>query len=154
MDELDYGDEELRNFNNDGTEKHVQNGKKLNCHSYMNKQTQAKWTKSDTDLFYKVLFFFKKALGLLSSFHIISNLLHRYFCLHVSIDAHSIRVFALIMVQGLQQFGSNFAIIQQLIPGETRHQVRAKFKIEEKKNPLQVHDAIVHRSVGATLQNY
>ncbi|CAN6193599.1 unnamed protein product [Urochloa humidicola] len=67
----------------------------------MNKQTRAKWSKSDTDMFY----------------------------------------------EGLRQFGSDFTIIQQLILGKTRHQVRAKFKSEEKKNPLQVHDAIVHRSV-------
>ncbi|CAL5054345.1 unnamed protein product [Urochloa decumbens] len=101
IDDLDYRDEEARNFDNDITENHVQSATKLNYHSYMNKQTRAKWSKSDTDMFYK----------------------------------------------GLRQFGSDFAIIQQLIPCKTRHQVRAKFKTEEKKNPLQVHDAIAHRSV-------
>jgi len=100
MDDLDYGDEEGRNFDNDRTENHVQNMKKLNYHSYMNKQTRGKWSKSDTDVFY----------------------------------------------QGLRQFGSDFAMIQQLLPDKTRQQVRAKFKTEEKKNPLLVHDAIIHRS--------
>ncbi|PVH37224.1 hypothetical protein PAHAL_6G274100 [Panicum hallii] len=100
MDDLDYGDEEARNFDNDRTQNHVQDTKKLNYHSYMNKQTRGKWSKSDTDVFY----------------------------------------------QGLQQFGSDFAMIQQLLPDKTRQQVRAKFKTEEKKNPLLVHDAIIHRS--------
>ncbi|CAN6278412.1 unnamed protein product [Urochloa humidicola] len=100
MDDFDYRDEEERNFDNDRTENHVQNVKKLNYHSYMNKQTRGRWSKSDTDMFYK----------------------------------------------GLRQFGSDFAMIQQLFPDKTRQQVRAKFKTEEKKNPLLVHDAIIHRS--------
>ncbi|PVH66175.1 hypothetical protein PAHAL_1G170700 [Panicum hallii] len=106
MDDLDYGDEEARNFDNDRTQNHVQDTKKLNYHSYMNKQTRGKWSKSDTDVFY----------------------------------------------QGLRQFGSDFAMIQQLLPDKTRQQVRAKFKTEEKKNPLLVHDAIIHRS-GVILLN-
>nr|CAB3446514.1 unnamed protein product [Digitaria exilis] len=100
MDDLDYRDEEARNFDNERIENHVQNVTKLNYHSYMNKQSRGKWSKSDTDMFYK----------------------------------------------GLRQFGSDFAMIQQLLPDKTRHQVRAKFKTEEKKNPLLVHDAIIHRS--------
>ncbi|KAM0821378.1 hypothetical protein ACQ4PT_072270 [Festuca glaucescens] len=89
------------NFVNDRTENDAsENAIKLNYHSYMNRQTRAKWTKSDTDLFY----------------------------------------------QGLQQFGSDFAMIQQLFPDKSRDQVRQKFKSEEKKHPMQVHDAILHRS--------
>ncbi|CAN6245483.1 unnamed protein product [Urochloa humidicola] len=100
MDDLDYRDEEARNFDNDRTENPVENIKKLNYHSYMNKQTRGRWSKSDTDMFYK----------------------------------------------GLRQFGSDFAMIQQLLPDKTRQQVRAKFKTEEKKNLLLVHDAIIHRA--------
>ncbi|CAM0954804.1 unnamed protein product [Alopecurus aequalis] len=93
-----FGD---NNYGNDRTENHaVENATKLNYHSYMNRQTRARWTKSDTDLFY----------------------------------------------QGLQQFGSDFAMIQQLFPDKSRDQVRQKFKSEEKKHPMQVHDAILHRS--------
>ncbi|PAN05632.1 hypothetical protein PAHAL_1G170700 [Panicum hallii] len=77
MDDLDYGDEEARNFDNDRTQNHVQDTKKLNYHSYMNKQTRGKWSKSDTDVFY----------------------------------------------QGLRQFGSDFAMIQQLLPDKTRQQI-------------------------------
>ncbi|KAM0874410.1 hypothetical protein ACQ4PT_037458 [Festuca glaucescens] len=89
------------NYVNDRTENDAsENAIKLNYHSYMNRQTRAKWTKSDTDLFY----------------------------------------------QGLQQFGSDFAMIQQLFPDKSRDQVRQKFKSEEKKHPMQVHDAILHRS--------
>ncbi|KAM0839400.1 hypothetical protein ACQ4PT_060335 [Festuca glaucescens] len=89
------------NYANDRTENDAsENGIKLNYHSYMNRKTRARWTKSDTDLFY----------------------------------------------QGLQQFGSDFAMIQQLFPDKSRDQVRQKFKSEEKKHPMQVHDAILHRS--------
>ncbi|KAM0930311.1 hypothetical protein ACQ4PT_001049 [Festuca glaucescens] len=88
-------------YDNDRTDNHLlQNATKLNYHSYMNKQTRAKWSKSDTQLFY----------------------------------------------QGLQQFGSDLAMIQQLFPDKSRDQVRQKFKTEEKKHPMQVHDAILHRS--------
>jgi hypothetical protein len=55
MDDLDYRDEE-RNFDNDRTQNPTQNVTKLNYHSYMNKQTRGKWSKSDTDMFYKVFF--------------------------------------------------------------------------------------------------
>ncbi|KAF6990848.1 hypothetical protein CFC21_007997 [Triticum aestivum] len=89
------------NYDNDRTENHaLENATKLNYHSYMDKKTRAKWTKSDTDLFY----------------------------------------------QGLRQFGSDFAMIQQLFPDKSRDQVRQKFKSEDKKHPMQVHDAILHRS--------
>jgi transcription factor TFIIIB component B'' len=57
----------------------------------------------------------------------------------------------LILVQGLRQFGSDFAMIQQLFPDKTRHHVRQKFKAEEKKNPMLIHDAIIHRSGGENL---
>ncbi|WVZ95684.1 hypothetical protein U9M48_041418 [Paspalum notatum var. saurae] len=100
IDDFDYRGEEAMNFDNERTDNHLQNAPKLNYHSYMNKPTRGKWSKSDTDLFY----------------------------------------------QGLRQFGSDFAMIQQLFPDKTRHQVRQKFKSEEKKNPLLVHDAIIHRS--------
>lgn len=39
-------------------------------------------------------------------------------------------------------------MIQQLFPNRTRHQIKLKFKIEERKHPLQVHDALFHRSEG------
>ncbi|KAM0836557.1 hypothetical protein ACQ4PT_062256 [Festuca glaucescens] len=88
-------------YDNDRTDNHLlENATKLNYHSYMNNQTRAKWSKSDTQLFY----------------------------------------------QGLQQFGSDLAMIQQLFPQKSHDQVRRKFKTEEKKHPMQVHDAILHRS--------
>jgi transcription factor TFIIIB component B'' len=59
--------------------------------------------------------------------------------------------FSSILIQGLQQFGSDFAMIQQLFPDKSRDQVQQKFKTEEKKHPKQVHDAIIHRSRGYEL---
>ncbi|XP_072962833.1 uncharacterized protein [Typha angustifolia] len=37
-------------------------------------------------------------------------------------------------------------MIQQLFPNRTRHQVKLKYKNEDRKHPLQVHDALFHRS--------
>lgn len=73
MDDLDYIHEEARNFDNDKTENHIQNVTKLNYNSYMNIQTRAKWSKSDTDLFYQV-FFIKNLLDCYFSFHVTSDL--------------------------------------------------------------------------------
>ncbi|KAG8058789.1 hypothetical protein GUJ93_ZPchr0002g23591 [Zizania palustris] len=99
--DMDYEYNEQEIYDDDRVENHVlENATKLNYHSYMNKQARAKWSKSDTDLFY----------------------------------------------QGLRQFGSDFAMIQHLFPDKTRNQVRQKFKTEEKKHPMQVHDSIMHRS--------
>ncbi|XP_042441938.1 uncharacterized protein LOC122027135 isoform X1 [Zingiber officinale] len=46
----------------------------------------------------------------------------------------------------IRQFGSDFEMIQQLFPNRTRHQIKLKFKIVERKHPLQVRDALFHRS--------
>ncbi|KAH9309863.1 hypothetical protein KI387_037774, partial [Taxus chinensis] len=74
---------------------------KLNYHTYMNRTPAERWSKSETELFYKAM----------------------------------------------QQFGTDFAMIQHLFPGRTRRQVKAKFKTEERKNPLQLADALLHRSL-------
>ncbi|THU68070.1 hypothetical protein C4D60_Mb08t00020 [Musa balbisiana] len=41
-------------------------------------------------------------------------------------------------------------MIQQLFPNRTRHQVKLKFKIEERKHPSQVHDALLRPSKDRT----
>jgi transcription factor TFIIIB component B'' len=130
------------NYANDGTENDaLANGSKLNYHSYMNRQTRARWTKSDTDLFYQV---FRNQLPS-KYFHIEYSFLCRCFGLPTY---GKLNPFLSVLVQGLQQFGSDFAMIQQLFPDKSRDQVRQKFKSEEKKHPMQVHDAILHRSKG------
>ncbi|XP_057819284.1 transcription factor TFIIIB component B'' isoform X1 [Cryptomeria japonica] len=73
---------------------------KLNYHTYMNRTPAERWSKSDTELFYKAM----------------------------------------------QQFGTDFGMIRQLFPGRTRRQVKAKFKTEERKNPLQLADTLLHRT--------
>ena len=45
----------------------------------------------------------------------------------------------------MQQFGNDFGMFQHLFPGRTSHQVKAKFKMEERKHPLQLADALIHR---------
>ncbi|XP_042379558.1 uncharacterized protein LOC121972036 isoform X2 [Zingiber officinale] len=51
-----------------------------------------------------------------------------------------------LLYEAIRQFGSDFEMIQQLFPNRTRHQIKLKFKIEERKHPLQVRDALFHRS--------
>lgn len=72
---------------------------KLNYHTYMNRAPVERWSKSETERFYKAM----------------------------------------------QQFGTDFGMIQHLFPGRTRRQVKAKFKMEERKHPLQLADALIHR---------
>ncbi|RRT42580.1 hypothetical protein BHM03_00018973 [Ensete ventricosum] len=53
----------------------------------------------------------------------------------------------------MQEFGTDFAMIQQLFPNHRRHQVKLKFKIEEQRHPLQVRDALLHRSSEEQQEN-
>ncbi|KMZ71312.1 hypothetical protein ZOSMA_182G00010 [Zostera marina] len=48
--------------------------------------------------------------------------------------------------QAIRQFGTDFGMIQQLFPNRTRHQMKLKFKSEERKYPMQIADALTHRS--------
>ncbi|PKU68367.1 transcription factor TFIIIB component B'' homolog [Dendrobium catenatum] len=48
--------------------------------------------------------------------------------------------------QAIRQYGTDFAMIQVLFPNRSRQQVKAKFKNEQRKHPLQIADALVHRS--------
>ncbi|KAI3931704.1 hypothetical protein MKW92_050437 [Papaver armeniacum] len=48
--------------------------------------------------------------------------------------------------EGIRQFGTDFAMIQQLFPGRTRHQVKLKYKKEEKQHPQRLSDALTNRS--------
>lgn len=52
--------------------------------------------------------------------------------------------------EAIHQFGTDFAMIQQLFPNRTRHQVKLKFKIEDRKHPSQVHDALLRPSKDRT----
>ncbi|XP_042498700.1 uncharacterized protein LOC122077031 [Macadamia integrifolia] len=48
--------------------------------------------------------------------------------------------------EAIRQFGTDFAMIQQLFPGRTRHQVKLKYKKEERQHPLRLSDALTNRS--------
>ncbi|XP_024359822.1 uncharacterized protein [Physcomitrium patens] len=47
--------------------------------------------------------------------------------------------------KALQQFGTDFELIQNLFPGRTRKQVKSKFKNEERLNPVRLADALGHK---------
>ncbi|KAG5238861.1 transcription factor TFIIIB component [Salix suchowensis] len=47
--------------------------------------------------------------------------------------------------EGIQQFGTDLSMIQQLFPGRTRHHVKLKYKKEERQNPLRLHEALSRR---------
>ncbi|KAJ8446410.1 hypothetical protein Cgig2_019303 [Carnegiea gigantea] len=49
--------------------------------------------------------------------------------------------------QGLQEFGSDFTMIQQrYFPDRSRHQIKLKYKKEEREHPMRIHDALTTRA--------
>ncbi|XP_022938444.1 uncharacterized protein LOC111444681 isoform X1 [Cucurbita moschata] len=48
--------------------------------------------------------------------------------------------------EAVRQFGTDFCMIQQLFPGRTRHQIKLKFKNEERHHPFRLSDAITNRA--------
>ncbi|KAF8098536.1 hypothetical protein N665_0264s0039 [Sinapis alba] len=52
--------------------------------------------------------------------------------------------------EGIQEFGSNLSMVQQLFPDKTRQQIKLKYKLEERKNPLKLNDALSTRSKHLT----
>ncbi|ESQ53171.1 hypothetical protein EUTSA_v10024751mg [Eutrema salsugineum] len=44
--------------------------------------------------------------------------------------------------EGIQEFGSNLSMVQQLFPNRTREQIKLKFKLEERRYPLKLNDAL------------
>ncbi|KAI9110566.1 hypothetical protein K1719_018432 [Acacia pycnantha] len=46
----------------------------------------------------------------------------------------------------VRQFGTDFSMIQQLFPDRTRHQIKLKYKQEERQRPLLLSDAIINRA--------
>lgn len=42
-------------------------------------------------------------------------------------------------------------MIQQLFPGRTRHQIKLKYKKEERQNPMRLDDALASRLTGICL---
>ncbi|KAG0486634.1 hypothetical protein HPP92_008729 [Vanilla planifolia] len=47
--------------------------------------------------------------------------------------------------QAIRQFGTNFEMIQLLFANRSRQQMKAKFKNEQRKHPLEIADALVNR---------
>jgi transcription factor TFIIIB component B'' len=47
--------------------------------------------------------------------------------------------------KALSQFGTDFNLITQLFPGRSRRQIKAKFKLEERRNPGKIHLAILRK---------
>ncbi|KAJ0229996.1 Homeodomain-like superfamily protein [Hirschfeldia incana] len=52
--------------------------------------------------------------------------------------------------EGIQEFGGNLSMVQQLFPDRTRQQIKLKFKLEERRNPLKINDALSTRSKHIT----
>ncbi|OMO63696.1 hypothetical protein COLO4_32233 [Corchorus olitorius] len=48
----------------------------------------------------------------------------------------------------IRQFGPDFSLIQQLFPGRSRHQIKLKFKNEERRYPLRLSEALASRAKG------
>lgn len=54
-------------------------------------------------------------------------------------------------MQAVRQFGTDFSMIQQLFPGRTRHQVKLKFKKEERQFPSRLSEALTGRAKGESV---
>ncbi|KAL0763990.1 hypothetical protein Bca101_080141 [Brassica carinata] len=50
----------------------------------------------------------------------------------------------------IQEFGGNLSMVQQLFPDRTCQQIKLKFKLEERRNPLKLNDALSTRSKHIT----
>ncbi|KAI3923758.1 hypothetical protein MKW98_011388 [Papaver atlanticum] len=48
--------------------------------------------------------------------------------------------------EAIQQFGTDFSLIQHLFPGRTRYQLKLKYKKEERQQPMRLSDALTNRS--------
>ncbi|WCJ30304.1 Homeodomain-like superfamily protein [Euphorbia peplus] len=48
--------------------------------------------------------------------------------------------------EGIRQFGTDLSMIQQLFPGKTRHQMKLKYKKEERQYPLRLSEALSSRA--------
>ncbi|KAG8643939.1 hypothetical protein MANES_11G084700v8 [Manihot esculenta] len=48
--------------------------------------------------------------------------------------------------EGIRQFGTDLSMIQQLFPGRTRHQIKLKYKKEERQHPLRLSEALSNRA--------
>ncbi|XP_065850194.1 uncharacterized protein [Euphorbia lathyris] len=48
--------------------------------------------------------------------------------------------------EGIRQFGTDLSMIQQLFPGKTRHQMKLKYKKEERQHPLLLSEALGSRA--------
>ncbi|CAH2075917.1 unnamed protein product [Thlaspi arvense] len=53
-------------------------------------------------------------------------------------------------MQGIREFGSNLSMVQQLFHDRTREQIKLKFKLEERRYPLKLNDALSSRSKNLT----
>lgn len=47
--------------------------------------------------------------------------------------------------EAIRQFGTDMSMIQQLFPGRTRHQIKLKYKNEERRHPMKINEAVASR---------
>ncbi|KAK8541977.1 hypothetical protein V6N13_137451 [Hibiscus sabdariffa] len=48
--------------------------------------------------------------------------------------------------RAIRQFGPDFSLIEQLFPGRNRHQIKLKFKNEERRSPFKLSEALASRA--------
>jgi hypothetical protein len=56
--------------------------------------------------------------------------------------------------KALQQFGTDFGLIQKLFPKRQRKQIKSKFRREEKKNPDRIEDALKKHGSNESADNF
>jgi transcription factor TFIIIB component B'' len=48
--------------------------------------------------------------------------------------------------EGIKQFGTDMSMIQLLFPGKSRRQIKLKYKKEERRDPMRLHEAVLNRA--------
>ncbi|CAK7329662.1 unnamed protein product [Dovyalis caffra] len=127
-----FASEQDRTNDDDQTYVRAQPSSSLfNHQSFMDRAPNSRWSKQDTELFYEKVDNFE---NLPSGYNFIRVPRQSFPC------AVRYRVWL-----GIRQFGTDLSMIQQLFPGRTRHQVKLKYKKEERQYPLRLHEALSSR---------
>lgn len=120
----------------------------VNYQTYMNKTPRTRWSKQDTQLFYEVINFD------LTRYLNAAVFFYWRGCLFVHTRYKIFLVFFFVWIKLIQAFGGNLSMVQQMFPDRTRQQIKLKFKLEERRNPLKINDALSTRPKGGDRSSF
>lgn len=112
----------------------------VNYQTYMKKTPRTRWSKQDTELFYEVINF--DLTGYLNV-----GVFYWRLCCFVH-NRYRYFLFFCLVNKGIQDFGGDLSMVQLLFSDRTHQQIKLKFKLEERRNPLKLNDALSTRPKG------